>query len=354
MNSTQENNYRAFRKLIKPFFDITIDSSISNPQYIPDEGPGILISNHRSDLDPFLIMVNSYRPVNWIGAKYLWNIPFLNYLFDGIGAIPVSKRKVEIHSAIDSAIECLEDGQLVGIFPEGWDYIAQNQFDWSVGKFQTGFARMAFQTGAPIVPMALLGLREQRGSQAFSPRLRKLFDFPIELQYIKARVVYKKLHINVGRPIPCPDGADPGDYKAVKDFAEHVNEAVRQLYEDIPDNIVGGFDNIELRTAEEGVGKPLPEDEFADDIQEAVKMVRRRAKDNELEYDEELLERLENHRAPLQVLNSSEDKNVRRMAGYYTEWLDRIDAAIESGDKIDEWFQQYLKKPTKGPRKFEL
>ncbi len=351
MDSAHEKNYKLFSNLIKPAFDITIDSSISNPQYIPDEGSGILISNHRSDLDPFLIMVNSYRPVNWIGARYLWNIPFLNLLFDGIGAIPISKRKKDIHEAIDKAIECLEDGQLVGIFPEGWDYIAQNQFDWSVGKFQTGFARMAFQTGAPIVPIAMLGLKEQRGIQAFSPRIRKFFDYPIELQYIKGRVVYKKIHINVGKPIPCPTDADPDNYKSVKEFAQHVNEVVRQLYEDIPENVVG-FDRFEPITAEEGVGKPMPEDEFADDILEAVVMVRRKTKDAGLEYDEELLERLENHHAQLEILRSSEDKNVRRMAAFYIEWLSKIDNAIENGANINEWFQQYLRKPSRGPKQF--
>ena len=250
-----------FRKMFRPVFDMMIDTSIRNPQLVPEEGPCVVVSNHRSDLDPFLLIVNIKRPINWFGASYLWNIPLFSDFLRGIGAIPVSKYKSEIRAAFDHAIELLEQGQAVGIFPEGWDYIAANQFDWSVGQFQTGFARIAMKVGAPVVPMALLGLLENRAVQPLPPFLRKILDFPIEMQYIRDRCVYRKLHINVGAPIPCPADANATDREAVKAFTQLVNDRVVELYNALPRD-VAGFEDIEPKPAGPRPPEPEPEPEM--------------------------------------------------------------------------------------------
>lgn len=262
MNESQVKSYKFARKLMKLTFDVFIDSSIKNPQYVPEEGPCVIVSNHRSDLDPFLIMANIKRPINWMGASYLWNIPIFRQYLKNTAAIPVSKFQSEIREAFATAAHRLEDGEAVGIFPEGWDYISSNQFDWSVGSFQTGFARIALQTGSPVVPIALLGLDEIRVPQPFPPFMRKLLDFPFEMQYIKDRCVYRKLHINVGRPIPCPDGYDYTDREAVKLFTDEVNKRVVELYNSIPRD-VAGFETIEPHPA----GPPPVEPEPAPDIE---------------------------------------------------------------------------------------
>ncbi|MFC1474887.1 lysophospholipid acyltransferase family protein [bacterium] len=247
MDDIQRAFYMRFRKMVKPIFDITIDTSIMNPQHVIEEGPCIIVANHRSDLDPFIILTNVRRPINWLGASYLWNMPGGKWFMEGMGAISVSKYRSDILRAFEQAAKELENGQAVGIFPEGWDYIAENQFDWSVGKFNTGFARIAIQTGAPVVPMAMLGLDEKRLPQAFPPFIRKMLEYPVEMQYIKDRCAYRKLHINVGKPMYPPKGADMKDREAVSAFTLEVNEMVADLYCEIPE--VAGFENIEPRPA---------------------------------------------------------------------------------------------------------
>lgn len=247
MNDFHAANYRMLQKLLRPVFDLTIDSSIENPHFVPDEGPFVLVANHRSDLDPFIMLANIRRPVNWLAASYLWNVPFVDKFMDSLGAISVSKYRSEIRKAFDRAADCLEMGQGVGIFPEGWKYIAANQFDWEVGDFQTGFARIAIETGSPVVPVALQGLSEKKGKQSFPPAIRKWLDYPIEMQYIEDRCVYKKLHIHVGKPISPPEGAEPTDREAVKAFTEKVNNVVRELYDKLPQ--VKGFENVQPRPA---------------------------------------------------------------------------------------------------------
>ena len=242
MNEQQIINYRFMQKALKLFLNMGIDSSIMNPQYVPDEGPFVLVANHRSDQDPFLILSSVRRPINFLAASYLWNIPGSRQLMQMLGGIPVSKHRSDIKRAFDKAVACLKAGQGVGVFPEGWDYISKNLFDWSVGDFQTGFARIALQTGAPVVPVAMQGLDERRGKQPFAPFMRRIMDYPIELQYVDERCEYKKLNINVGKPIPCPKGADPNDHDAVNAFTKQVNDAVRALYEELPR--VPGFAHI--------------------------------------------------------------------------------------------------------------
>ena len=247
MNEQQIIYYRFMQKALRLFLNLSIDSSINNPQNVPDEGPFVLVSNHRSDQDPFLILSSVRRPINFLAASYLWNIPGSRQLMRMLGGIPVSKHKSDIKRAFEKAVECLEKGEGVGVFPEGWEYISKNLFDWSVGDFQTGFARIALQTGAPVVPVALQGLSERRGKQPFSPFIRRIMDYPIELQYVDERCVYQKLNINVGRPIPCPEGADPKDREAVNAFTKQVNDAVRALYDELPK--VPGFEHIVPRPA---------------------------------------------------------------------------------------------------------
>lgn len=242
LNEKNILNYKLFQKVMRPVYDVTIDTSIMNPQFVPEDGPFVLVANHRSDLDPFIIMCNIKRPINWLGASYLWNIPFVGQFLNWLGAIPISKYKSDINEAFEAAEKRLKKGQPVGIFPEGWDYIAANQFDWSVGDFNTGFARIALRTGSPVVPLAMMGLSEKRGVQPFPPFVRKMLDYPIEMQYIKDRCMYQKLHINVGKPIPCPEGADPEDRDAVRAFTEKVNQVVKDLYNAMP--TVTGFENV--------------------------------------------------------------------------------------------------------------
>lgn len=247
MNDFQRSNYRRFQKYFRPLYDMMIDTSIQHPERVPEEGPCVVVANHRSDLDPFIIMTNVKRPINWFGASYLWNIPFFKDFLIGIGAIPISKYRSEIRSGFDKAADLLEMGQAVGIFPEGWDYIGANQFDWSVGEFQTGFARIAIETKSPVVPMALQGLDEIRVPNPLPPFVRKILDFPLEMQYTKDRCAYRKLHINVGRPIPCPEDADADNRADVQAFTKQVNEVVVELYNALPK--VVGFENLTRKPA---------------------------------------------------------------------------------------------------------
>ncbi len=84
---------------------------------LPD-GPLLLISNHISGIDPFLLIAASNRPLHFIIAKEEYERPILNKLFKMSGCIPVD-REGRVESAFREALKKLEKGEVVALFPHG-------------------------------------------------------------------------------------------------------------------------------------------------------------------------------------------------------------------------------------------
>ena len=140
--------------------------SIAAPCRLPRSGPAILVSNHTSGLDPFLIQSASPRLITWMMAREYYELRGLNLIFRAIEAIPVDRSGRDL-AATRAALRALSAGRILGIFPEG--RIAPTL---ELLPFQTGVAMMALKTKVPIYPAYLTG--NQRGldmGRAFvSPR----------------------------------------------------------------------------------------------------------------------------------------------------------------------------------------
>jgi 1-acyl-sn-glycerol-3-phosphate acyltransferase len=148
------------------------------PPRLPATGPAILVCNHTSGLDPFLIQAVSPRVITWMMAKEFYDMPVVSAVFKHIGAIPVS-RSGRDSTATRAAIRTLHEGQVLGIFPEG-----RIESERALMPFQTGVAMMAIKTEVPIYPACLDGT--QRGKpmlQAFldAQDVQLAFGDPIEL-----------------------------------------------------------------------------------------------------------------------------------------------------------------------------
>ena len=137
---------RAFHRLI-----------VLSPPRLPKKGPAILVCNHTSGIDPFLIQSVSPRVITWMMAKEFYDIRAFTWAFKLIRAIPVT-RSGRDSAATRAAIRALEDGQILGIFPEGR---IENQR--ALMPFQEGVALMAIKTNVPVYPACLDG--EQRNKE---------------------------------------------------------------------------------------------------------------------------------------------------------------------------------------------
>jgi 1-acyl-sn-glycerol-3-phosphate acyltransferase len=134
--------------------------TVVSPARLPRTGPAILVCNHVSALDPLLIQAACSRLVIWMMAREYYDIPSIGWVFKMVEAIPV-ERSGRDTAATRAALRALNDGRIVGIFPEG-----RIETDHELLPFQTGVALLAIKTGVPVYPVYLDGT--QRGKQMVS------------------------------------------------------------------------------------------------------------------------------------------------------------------------------------------
>nr|WP_101392293.1 lysophospholipid acyltransferase family protein [Streptomyces sp. TLI_146] len=122
---------------------------------VPASGPAILAVNHAHNIDGPMLMGTAPRPVHFLIKKEAFIGP-LDPFLRGIGQVKVDRSTVD-RTAIDQAIGVLDDGGVLGIFPEG------TRGDGDFASLRAGLAYFALRSGAPIVPVAVLGSTERRG-----------------------------------------------------------------------------------------------------------------------------------------------------------------------------------------------
>jgi 1-acyl-sn-glycerol-3-phosphate acyltransferase len=129
---------------------------------LPD-GPIIVISNHTSYADGLLLALACKRlgrPLRLLATAGVFRAPVIGRLARRLGFIPVARGEVSAVHALDAAAEALEAGEAVGIYPEG--RITRDPQRWPE-RAKTGAVRLALRTGAPIVPVAMVGAHEVVG-----------------------------------------------------------------------------------------------------------------------------------------------------------------------------------------------
>ncbi|WP_436989266.1 lysophospholipid acyltransferase family protein [Streptomyces sp. enrichment culture] len=122
---------------------------------VPASGPVILAVNHAHNLDGPMLMGTAPRPVHFLIKKEAFAGPLGPFL-EGIGQLKVDRAAAD-RTAITGALDVLASGGVLGIFPEG------TRGDGDFASLRAGLAYFAVRSGAPIVPVAVLGSGERRG-----------------------------------------------------------------------------------------------------------------------------------------------------------------------------------------------
>ena len=110
--------YWLSRAVLQPFFHLYFRLSRIGREHIPESGPVIFASNHRSFLDPFILGVCSRRPVYYVAKEELFRNRLAAWFISSLGAFPV-KRGAADTDMLETAKAILARGDCVLIFPEG-------------------------------------------------------------------------------------------------------------------------------------------------------------------------------------------------------------------------------------------
>ena len=149
MSSKAPLSYRTTNLTLGTFLRIMFRPRYLGRDKIPVDGPLIIAANHLSHIEPAFIMTATKRPVSYMSKKEHFEGAIRRLVFKQVGVIPVDREEGG-KEALKGAIEILEEGGAIGIFPEG-----TRSRDGKMGKGKTGVARLAALTGAAVVPVAI-------------------------------------------------------------------------------------------------------------------------------------------------------------------------------------------------------
>lgn len=153
---------------------------VTGDEHIPAEGPAIVVCNHVSFVDAVLLMAASPRPIRFVMDHRIFAVPVLGWLFRLAKAIPIAPQRDDpqvYEAAFAQARRVLDDGDLLGIFPEG--AITK---DGTLGEFKGGVMKILETNPVPVVPLALQNLwgsffsRVERGAAMVKPFRRGLWS----------------------------------------------------------------------------------------------------------------------------------------------------------------------------------
>ena len=219
------------------FLAMGLKYTVTGSENVPRTGGAVLASTHVSYLDFIFVGVGAHesrRLVRFMAKRQVFSHPVSGPLMRGMHHISVDRQAGK--GSYDEALRAIRNGEVVGVFPE-----ATISRSFTVKNLKTGAARMAIETGAPLIPMSIWGT--QRIWTKGRPRNFRQRGIPVS--------------IIVGEPIDVSPSDDPVKLTAV--LAERLQELLDQAQRTYPAEPSGPDDMWWLPTSMGG-SAPTPEE----------------------------------------------------------------------------------------------
>jgi 1-acyl-sn-glycerol-3-phosphate acyltransferase len=136
-----------FRQIAKWLYNV----EVTGAERIP-AGPAILVANHESLFDPWILALVTPSPVRYMAKSELWKYGLVGAAMESFGAFPVERGTGDT-TAVSRAAELLRQGSVLGILPQGTSKPLAKR------PYHRGAARLALSSGAPLIPIGLIGTR---------------------------------------------------------------------------------------------------------------------------------------------------------------------------------------------------
>lgn len=203
--------YSASRAIVRPLVRLFWNPTVTGRENIPREGAFLVASNHLANVDSFLIPVVVDRQLSFVSKDDFWKKPgpigrIQRWYFDQIGVIPLDREALSSgKGALQAGLEILRRGGGFAIYPEG-----TRSKDGLLHPGKQGAAWLALESGAPVLPIGLVGTPELfRGRRLFARG---------------------KVAVHIGTPIELDD-IDPSLSKGVRRrmMTERIMEEIQAL-----------------------------------------------------------------------------------------------------------------------------
>jgi 1-acyl-sn-glycerol-3-phosphate acyltransferase len=196
------------KAVLTPVFKFAWKVRVDGLENVPTDGPAILCPNHTSVIDSFMLPLVLPRRITYVGKSEYMDDWKTKFLFPAMGMIPIDRSGGNASErALNAAARVLDRGELFGIYPEG-----TRSRDGLLHKGHTGPARLSLRTGAPIVPVGMLGTRDIQPPSAKVPK------------------PFKACSIRFGEPIsPERYLEQPDDHMSLRQLIDEVMFEIRNL-----------------------------------------------------------------------------------------------------------------------------
>jgi 1-acyl-sn-glycerol-3-phosphate acyltransferase len=158
--------YRALRPPLRQALVRWFDLRVDGLEHLPASGPYLIAANHHNYLDGVVLGVTVPDPISFLVMPRVWRATPLHPIFHrNIRSIPIDLNRADV-GALRRALQSLQEGRVVGIFPEG---------PFSVrGRLEPGLpgvALLALRSGVPVIPAGIRGTYEAlAGRRGYIPR----------------------------------------------------------------------------------------------------------------------------------------------------------------------------------------
>lgn len=204
--------YRAAELTVSPLLRAWFRPTVTGVENVPHTGAAIIAANHISASDEVFTPMSARRQVLYFAkAEYFTGTTIKGRLtawtFTEFGLVPVDRDNTKAAaSTIEIGMKLLGEGRLLGIYPEG-----TRSPDGRLHKFRTGVSRLALRSGAPVIPVGLIGT-----DKVLPPGSSRWHRAPVEVHF------GEPLDFS-GRP------EDERSARVLREVAETVREAIQKL-----------------------------------------------------------------------------------------------------------------------------